>query len=216
MKKPMKLALAAAVGALAVLGTLYGPAALDLYRASDRLQAVADEDDATLGRWPQVQAECAVCHGHRGNPVNAAYARLAGQPAEYLVRQLSAMANGDRPSPIMGPLAQTLTPADIGRLARYYGAQAPEAHAGGDAATLARGAALARSCTACHGATLAGTGLFPRLAGQGDIYLQEQLDAFRSGARRDNGDVMANVARQIRADDIPALSRYLASLGAAR
>ena len=62
---------------------------------------------------------CQACHGPDLVGL-ATFPRLAGQHASYLVRQLKAFANGERPlaSPMHG-IAKTLTPEDTDALASY-------------------------------------------------------------------------------------------------
>ena len=75
------------------------------------------------------------------------------------------------------------------------------------------GATKAGTCAACHGLDGNGTdpSLYPRLAGQHADYIETQLVAFRSGARRNNA-VMTGVAAKLSDREIKALSDYLAGL----
>ena len=64
-------------------------------------------------------------------------------------------------------------------------------------------------CGACHGDldSKAGAGW---LGGQPAVYLRTQLEAFASGARRnDIGEQMRNVARRMTPEEIDAASRVL-------
>lgn len=81
--------------------------------------------------------------------------------------------------------------------------------------SIARGQALAADgkCTACHGATLAGKGEVPRLAGLQPLYVARQLFDFRYGSRAgEAATAMKPVAAKLTDDDIIALSAYLGSL----
>lgn len=70
------------------------------------------------------------------------------------------------------------------------------------------------SCQACHGAEgISSAGNIPNLAGQKRDYLAQQLDAFRSGARKN--DLMAAIASQLSAEDVQRLAAYWSALPAA-
>lgn len=65
-------------------------------------------------------------------------------------------------------------------------------------------------CVTCHGRDGIGTSpLFPSLAGQPAAYLEQQLLAFRSGARR--SEVMNVVAQPLSDADIADLAAYYES-----
>lgn len=88
----------------------------------------------------------------------------------------------------MGPLAKGLTDAQIDAFATYFAQQTPARNENvpADAELEKRGLTLvqARSCQACHGATLRGKDRAPRLAGQGQDYLAKQLADFKTAHAR--------------------------------
>src|SRR5260221_3737506 len=64
---------------------------------------------------------CAACHGKPGDkPTLPDAPSLAGQQYEYLVHALNAFRAGTRENAMMGPLAKSLSDADIRGLAEYY------------------------------------------------------------------------------------------------
>lgn len=66
---------------------------------------------------------------------------------------------------------------------------------------------LATACQACHGREgISESGAFPNLAGQKKEYLVRQLEAFRSGQRKN--DFMAAIAGQLSDADIGALALF--------
>lgn len=76
---------------------------------------------------------------------------------------------------------------------------------------VAAGKAKAQACAVCHGPLgLSQLPNAPNLAGQPEIYLAEQLKAYRSGKR--NHEVMSVVARPLSDEDIEQLSAWYASL----
>lgn len=74
----------------------------------------------------------------------------------------------------------------------------------------AEGEKLARSCAYCHGRDgNPNSPLYPRLAGQTEAYLRQQMLAYSSG-RRQNA-VMSPLAQRYSAAQIDTLSRYFAT-----
>lgn len=63
---------------------------------------------------------CAGCHGQDGIATNPAYPNLAGQNAQYLVAAMKAYKDGSRTNPIMKPMVEALSEADIENIAAYY------------------------------------------------------------------------------------------------
>jgi cytochrome c553 len=64
---------------------------------------------------------CAACHGKPGDkPTLPDAPSLAGQQYEYLAHALNAFRGGSRENAMMGPLAKTLSDADIRALSNYY------------------------------------------------------------------------------------------------
>ncbi len=212
IKRAVFATAAVAVGAAAFLV----PDLVNYHRFGTALDNQAEASQANGGPWPQFPQTCFACHGPHGQSRNAEYPALAGQPAAYIEAQLRAFASGQRDSATMGPLARNLTAEQIGLLAAYYARQAPTGNAdvAASAALEARGKAVvqARSCQACHGEGLTGKDLAPRLAGQGERYLAQQLAAFKSGKRHDASGGMDSIAATLSNEDIPAVARYLARM----
>lgn len=99
-----------------------------------------------------------------------------------------------RPGPFLAALAATLA------LAGPAGAGDPQA-----------GQAKSRPCATCHGRDGIGTAPhYPNLAGQKSLYLIQQLEAFRSGARA--SEVMTVMAEPLSDEDIGDLAAYYESL----
>ena len=80
------------------------------------------------------------------------------------------------------------------------------------AADIAAGKAKALfDCADCHGATgISVVENFPNLAGQKELYLANQLKAFRAGTRK--SDEMNYIAKQLSDADIANVAAYFASL----
>ncbi|WP_321803031.1 c-type cytochrome [Burkholderia sp. BCC1993] len=216
MKRTWMIGAALAIAGVAAAGTLYGPDLIDGMRYEKSMTAIGSADQANGGAWPQQQETCFFCHGTHGQSRNTWYPSLSGQPASYIAAQLRAFASDQRRNAYMGPLSRELDDAKIDALATYFARQAPERNevVPADTALAQRGMALvtARSCQACHGAALTGKNHVPRLAGQGQLYLEAQLAAFRSGQRHDPTGAMNGVAATLSGDDTRAVAHYLAGL----
>ena len=77
----------------------------------------------------------------------------------------------------------------------------------GDAAA---GKAKSVVCSACHGATgVSVNPMWPNLAGQKEMYLVNQIKAFRDGTRKD--PTMAPMVAALTDEDIANLAAYYAS-----
>lgn len=68
-----------------------------------------------------VRANCLSCHGINGYTVNELWPNLAGQKAQYLLKQLQAFKQGTRHSPIMNVIANELNDQQMKDVAEYYG-----------------------------------------------------------------------------------------------
>jgi cytochrome c553 len=174
-----------------------------------------------------VRQVCAACHGLDGNSARPDVPSLAGQVAAYLDGQLHAFAaqGGQRPNGVMGAIAVNLSADEMKRVAAHFARQplrsspvvdAPRrGHADGETIFFAglpdKGVA---SCASCHGTR--GEGLpdmFPRLAGQHERYIAEQLRHFRAGSRTSDPEaMMRNLAAHLSDHEIDALSTYVARL----
>jgi cytochrome c553 len=213
MKRALVLGAVVTTAALAVSSALYGPEIVAGYRFMAALDRHYADYQADGGAWPQLQDGCALCHGERGQSSNARYASLAGLPAVYIEAQLHAFAAGRRHSPQMSPLAASLSDAQIKSLAAYFARQTaqssetPERDAA--FAQIGQATVATKGCAACHGEGLAGGPLGPRLAGQGEGYLMDQLNAFKHGQRQDPAQAMNAIASTLSAEEIRATAHFL-------
>lgn len=169
---------------------------------------------------------CVACHGADGAGLAAAgFPRLAGLPALYVRKQLEDFKRGTRANPVMQPLANALTDAEIDAvsqaLAAMPGVVPQPIHRSempiGAAQKLAQQGAWERqipACASCHGP--AGTGVgdtFPPLAGQPATFLAAQLTAWQNGTRHnDPNDLMGHIAKSLTPDEVQGVAQYFASL----
>lgn len=164
----------------------------------------------------RIKAEvCRPCHGVDGNSPTSTIPSLAGQPRQFITMALYMFREGRRNNPLMAPVSAGLSNTDLNDLAAYFSAQkmaVPARQA--DAATVAKGRAItaANNCVACHTPTLVGQQHIPRLAGQHQPYLLEQLKAFKAGTRVEFDGTMTSAAQGLAVEDLELLSDYLATL----
>ncbi|MEH6595542.1 MAG: c-type cytochrome [Colwellia polaris] len=166
-------------------------------------------------------ATCAACHGADGNSSVAMYPKLAGQSADYLIKQLQEFKAGTRENAVMAPMAAALSEQDMLEIASYYAAQkvATAELAGSEIGKkLYFGGNVKRkitACVACHGVN--GKGMnkagFPTIAGQNETYLKAQLMSFKKGERNnDYNTMMQSVASKLSESDMDELAKYMASM----
>lgn len=158
---------------------------------------------------------CFACHGPEGRSGTPEVPSIAGQPREFVVRQLHLFHDGIRVDAQMKPVTATLSDKDIDELADYIAKLPPAApEKPADAAITAAAKPLIETgkCTACHGDTLAGQAQAPRLAAQQRAYLDWQLRAYRDGDRADPDQQMVGVVKSLSNKDIRALAEYVSRL----
>ena len=83
-----------------------------------------DAQDTTTLRTRALAATCAQCHGTDGHAVQGeALVRLAGLPQDYLITQLMAFRNGQRPATIMHQITRGYSQEQLETVAAYFAAQ---------------------------------------------------------------------------------------------
>jgi cytochrome c553 len=212
------------------------------------LSARAADGEAimTHGAANPAAMPCISCHGPDGKGMPAAgFPRLAGLPADYIGKQLRDFRSGARDNPVMKPIASALTDEELSAVASAYAARpkvnvTPSANGtprplAGSGAWLALRGAWERNipeCILCHGPSGVGVGdNFPPLAGQSALYLETQLQAWRtqtvvSGKGRsakttylpatrqnDPNGLMQHIAADLSEAEIKAVAAYFESLG---
>lgn len=170
---------------------------------------------------------CTSCHGAQGRAgPDGYYPRIAGKPAGYLYNQLLHFRDGRRHYGLMTNLVDPLSDAYLADIARHFASldlpYPPPQPATAPAETLQRGRQLALqgdaeqrlpACASCHGKTLTGVqpGV-PGLLGLPRDYLNAQLGAWRNGQRRAHApDCMGDIARRLSAEDLSAVTSWLAA-----
>jgi len=168
---------------------------------------------------------CAACHGADGNSTNPVWPKLAGQHAEYLMKQLKDFKSGKRENAQMSPMAANLSDQDIADLAAYFSSQKVKPGTT-DPALVALGQKIYRAgdidagvpaCMACHGPAGHGNpaAVYPATGGQHAAYSQAQLKAFRESLRtNDPNEIMRTIVGRMTDDEIRAVSEFMQGLHA--
>ena len=174
---------------------------------------------------PEGATLCVTCHGMHGEGAPTGVPRLAGQNVEYMSHALSMFKAMTRASPIMQPIARTLSDAQISALAEYFSKQTAPLADGPSAVSsqlpqagkqLAEvGVANVAACFSCHGAQGKGSGArFPAIAGQPAQFLVDRLHEFQARARGKvpQPGTMTAVAATLDESQIQAAAAFLSRL----
>ena len=168
--------------------------------------------------------QCAACHGPDGNSVNPEWPKLAGQHADYLVKQLQFFEAGERENTTMKPMASVLDAQGREDVAAFYASQ--KVNAGmADPALVELGEKIYRSgnsesgiapCMGCHGPKGAGNpaALYPALRGQHARYVEIQLHGFAEGKRVNENakKMMQLLSSRMTNREIRAVASYIQGL----
>lgn len=169
-------------------------------------------------------AVCLPCHGvgAPGVPGAPPIPSLDGQHREYLIKQLREFKAGKRRNDFMAPLVGAMKKHQMPALAAHFAAQSPAPGPAVNEQLAARGKVLYEEgnqatgvpgCVGCHLAEGLGTRRYPRLAGQRQAYVVQQLMNFKSGARtNDRAGVMRYVAGRLTDEEMRAVAEYVAGL----
>ena len=181
----------------------------------ERSMARNGSSDA-IGRGATLALNCTMCHGAQGMSLSNA-PNLAGQYPEVVIKQLQDYRSGHRSSPIMEAIARNLQDKDAHDLAAYYAylpkaRTAPTTYDEALPALVRVGDPLRNiaPCISCHGGVDQKLGA-PWLEGMPKQYLVDQLNAFISGARRNDSEAqMRNMVRTMTAEEIEEVATFYA------
>jgi cytochrome c553 len=212
-------------GSPAVRQPLSSAASIPVSTVSWDPQILAILASGNTKRGEAVAAQtCAACHGDKGLSQSMApgpiFPSLAGQSPFAIYKQLHDFRSGARVNAQMTPIANMLAVEDLAAVAAYYSSASTEYAAIGrrqllgdaDIERLAdEGDSHRRlpACLACHVNGSGGPLETPVITGQSADYLLTQLNAFASGARKN--DVygrMRDVSRKLTPRERAALARY--------
>ncbi|MBL6689813.1 MAG: cytochrome c4 [Pseudomonadales bacterium] len=167
---------------------------------------------------------CLACHGETGNSMAPTFPNIAGQGEKYLLKQMQDIKSDARSVPTMAGLLDNMTDQDLADIAAYYASQARSMGAAKEE-LVDLGESIYRAgiphksiaaCTGCHAPSGNGNNpaRFPALAGQWPEYTVQQLKAFQSGERHNDGDsqMMRGVARDMTEREMEAVASYIYGL----
>ena len=174
-------------------------------------QLLARATPESIGRGATIAHQCAICHGPTGVS-RADSPNLGGQYADAVYKQLVDFKSGARSNAIMTPFAVALSDAEMIDVANYYHfvPRLPAAQPVTPPKIVTDGAPMRNiaPCGSCHG-TLDQKPGSPWLNGQPAAYIKAQLEAFSTGARRnDISGQMRNIARRMTPEEVAAVAAY--------
>lgn len=181
----------------------------------------------TKGGENPMAIACATCHGVNGEGLAlAGYPSVAGKSAEYLSKQVHDFKAGSRKHPVMDGIAAALQDDEIVAASSYMESlKSPEitimprstnpTDLGSRLALRGDWSRNIPECIACHGPSGVGVGAaFPKLAGQSELYIINQMNAWKNGTRKnDESDLMGHIARSLNDEEIQAVAVYFSGLG---
>jgi cytochrome c553 len=187
------------------------------------------QGDPAAGKLKSDTERCQECHGVDGNGDMGdgvgnvgKFPKLAGQQAEYLLKQLQDFRSGARKNDDQMPMmATSVSEADMADIAAYFSSlSAMQGEAG--TADVKKGRDLyvkgdpnryLLACQSCHGE--AGKGgadtTIPVLGGQHRRYLFKQLSEFKKKVRQNSPEAMNQISAILTDEEIEALADYLAA-----
>jgi len=199
---------------LRALGVLIGMLSLSI--------TTAQAEDVPAAPLEERLQLCGGCHNPDGNSVIPENPKLSGLHVKYLKRQLEDFKSGDRASPVMSTIIPMVNEDEFKDLAKFFSEQKRVAGTSENAELVAKGkqiyeegvmATAAPACGGCHGADGAGNDKFPRLGGQNQPYVVQQLQNFKTGARtNDPKAVMRAVAKRLTDEEMVAVAEYIVTL----
>ena len=158
---------------------------------------------------------CGSCHGADGVSQTAGVPSLAGQPKTFLENYLVLTREGIAGTDAMRGLLKGVPDKEITALASHFSKlsfKKPEEKK--DQKLFERGKQVAAKnrCGNCHLAKFQGRDQMPRLAGQREEYLADQMLAYRQNKRPGGDTIMAAQLYGIPEADLKALAHYLSRL----
>ena len=169
-------------------------------------------------------ATCVACHGQDGNSMVGLWPSLAGQNANYLVRQLQHIKSGKRSIAVMAGLLDNFSKEDLDDIAAFYASKNNTiGQVAADKVELGRKLYYSGSlekgipaCTACHSPKGKGNAPagYPLLSGQQADYVTKSLKNYRSGERNndESSQMMRSIAYKLDDVEIDALSSFINGL----
>ena len=172
-------------------------------------------DTGSLKAWET----CAMCHGVDGNSHMEKFPKLAGQPYDYLAKQLRDFKakRRDNGNGMMIGMTEAKPISELLAAAKYFSALEPPKASTNAPKSISNAKILYAQgdtvrgipgCISCHGAKSA----YPHLQAQHAGYLKKQLEDFKYNRRKnDANSIMRRIASMLTKKEINELAFYLAS-----
>lgn len=158
--------------------------------------------DANAGK--AAAAVCGGCHGETGVSTNPGAPSIAGQDAEYLFAATKAYKDGSRKDETMKAPAEAVDDKALRDVSAFYAAQTPQAPA--VRKPLALDEWISR-CDRCHGVNgNSADPLVPAIAAQRADWLEQVLNAYRTGARKSTA--MSAMSSSLSEGDVKDLAAH--------
>jgi len=167
---------------------------------------------------------CGTCHGAEGNSANSLWPHLAGQHTSYIVQQLKGFQSEARTEQTMLPMAAPLSEQDMLDLGAYFESQTPKIGTASQD-SLELGQNIYRggnqetgvsACISCHGPQGKGNpaAKYPKISGQHADYSLKQLQDYKSGVRKPEGNaaMMRDIVVKMSDDEMKAVTNYMQGL----
>ena len=159
----------------------------------------------------ELSSTCLGCHGVVSyNNIYPTYKvpKLGNQHKDYIISALKAYRSGERSHATMKAHAANLSDLDITKIAEYFSSfKSLKNKISSEDVQMIEDA---NSCVGCHG--MDGNSVvptFPRIAGQYEDYLYQELKSYKNGER--NNAIMIGIAATLNDDQMKKLSKYFAS-----
>lgn len=170
--------------------------------------APAKPDAVQVGK--AAAAACGGCHGEAGVSAMPGTPSLVALDPKYFAGAMQAYKSGQRANDMMKGMAAGVSDSDVANIALFYALQKPARAKSPAQGNPAAGKKAAATCGACHGDTgVSGNPATPSLAGQDAQYLAAAVQAYKSGARKDES--MKGPASEVGEGAIKDIAAYYAS-----
>ncbi len=162
----------------------------------------------TEAQAPEKLALCITCHGLDGIAIQKSWPNLNGQSARYMLKQLQDYKSGRRASPLMQAYAKLLDDQDMLKLVQFYANLPADTSQKPYTPSIYHQGNMQKripACSACHGPQGLGndSAKFPKLAGQNQAYIIEQLEVFKKHQRQNDANhMMQDISSRMSKKDI--------------
>jgi len=187
------------------------------------MPTLASELTPNLAVGEEIHKKCALCHGQWSQGIlGGLYPRLAGMPAEYLIKQVEDYKNGVRPANmamIMVGGFYTMSEQDLFDLSSFIASIDLKTKQPMNIPTAAGDINLGKTlykddCKSCHGSTGKGKASkgIPPMAGQYSEYLNRQIQDYKAKKQYHDGDPKDTLFDEYKDAEIRALLAYMSTL----